>query len=184
MIETKRLIIIPLTYGQLVKYTRCDHSLERELDLRESDRVIGPELREALELTILPVVADPGRNYLYSTLWTAISKADRRMVGDLCMMGEPNADGEVEIGYGTYPEFQGQGFMTEMVGGMIGWAKSEPRIRAVTAATEKSNEASYRVLLKNHFIRSGETETLFLWRLELNPGVASRPQAKELDRRV
>ena len=35
------------------------------------------------------------------------------MIGDLCMVGEPNADGEIEIGYGTYEQFQGKGFMTK-----------------------------------------------------------------------
>lgn len=65
------------------------------------------ELKEALEQTILPNVADHTKNYLYSTLWTAISKAENKMIGDLCIVGEPNAAGEIEIGYGTYVEFQG-----------------------------------------------------------------------------
>jgi ribosomal-protein-alanine N-acetyltransferase len=30
---------------------------------------------------------------------------DNKMVGDLVIVGEPNADGEIEIGYGTYDEF-------------------------------------------------------------------------------
>lgn len=33
MIETTRLLIRPLTYDQLVKYIKCDHSLEAELNL-------------------------------------------------------------------------------------------------------------------------------------------------------
>lgn len=41
------------------------------------------------------------------------------MVGDICIVGEPNASGEIEIGYGTYEEFQQKGFMTEAVGGII-----------------------------------------------------------------
>jgi len=35
------------------------------------------------------------------------------MVGHLCIVREPNAKGEVEVGYGTYDEFQNKGFMTE-----------------------------------------------------------------------
>ena len=64
MIETERLILKPLTYDQLVKYTKCDNSLEAELNLNETSRTISPELKEAFEQTILPNVADKSKNYL------------------------------------------------------------------------------------------------------------------------
>ena len=115
MIETERLILKPLTYEQLIKYTRLDNSLETELNLNPASRTISADLKEALEQTILPNVADSNKNYLFSTLWTIISKADNKMVGDLCFVGEPNAAGEIEIGYGTYEEFRKRGFMTEAV---------------------------------------------------------------------
>ena len=168
MIETARLILKPLTYDQLVKYTKCDNSLEAELNLNETSRTISLELKEAFEQTILPNVADKTKNYLYSTLWTAISKTENKMIGDLCIVGEPNADGEIEIGYGTYDEFQGKGFMTEIVGGIIVWTKTQPFVKAIIASTDKTNTASFKVLQKNNFIKNGETETLFNWRLEMN----------------
>jgi RimJ/RimL family protein N-acetyltransferase len=167
MIETKRLIIQPLTYSQLEKYIRVDNSLELKLNLDRSSRTISPELKEALEQTILPTVADNSKNYLYSTLWTIISKSENKMVGDLCFFGEPNADGEIEIGYGTYDEFQRRGFMTEAVGGMIQWAKEQPEITAIIASTNKTNTASYSVLLKNNFTKIGESDELFYWKLIL-----------------
>lgn len=166
MIETERLILKPLTYDQLVKYTKCDNSLEEELKLNKTSRTISPELKEAFEKTILPNVADKNKNYLYSTLWTAISKLENKMVGDLCIVGEPNTDGEIEIGYGTYDEFQGKGFMTEIVGGIIEWAKTQSKVKSVIASTNKNNTASFKVLEKNNFTKIGETETLFNWKLE------------------
>ena len=168
MIETERLILKPLTYGQLVKYIKCDNSLEVELNLNETSRTISTELKEAFEQTILPNVADKSKNYLYSTLWTAISRIDNKMVGDLCIVGEPNADGEIEIGYGVYDEFQNKGFMTEVVGGLIEWAKTQPEIKAIVASTEKTNTASFKVLEKNNFIKIGEKDTLFNWKLEIH----------------
>ncbi len=167
MIETKRLVIKPLTYEQLIKYIRLDNSLEKELNLNRSNRTISPELREALEKTILPAVADKNKNYLYNTLWTIISKEDGKMVGDLCFTGDPDAAGEIEIGYGTYEIFRRRGYMAEAVGGIINWAKNQPDIRSILASTEKSNIASYSVLEKNSFIKLGETETLFQWKLNL-----------------
>ncbi|HSF89093.1 MAG TPA: GNAT family N-acetyltransferase [Saprospiraceae bacterium] len=163
MIETPRLILRPLTYDQLLKYIRCDHSLEAELGLNPTQRVLAPELMEALEQTILPQVANPYKNYLFNTLWTAIDKQALQMIGDLCFVGEPNEAGEVEIGYGTYEEFQGQGYMTEMVSGMIAWAKAQPDIRAIIASTDASNVASYRVLEKNHFMQTGSDDGMLKW---------------------
>lgn len=167
MIETTRLILHPLTYEQLLKYSRCDNSLEQELNLNTTSRAISPELKEALEQTILPNVKDPDKNYLYSTLWTAISKAENKMVGDLCIVGEPNVSGEIEIGYGTYDEFQGRGFMTEIVGGIIAWARTQPGIKSITAYTDKTNIASFKVLQNNHFNQAGETDTSYFWKVEL-----------------
>ena len=167
MIETERLILKPLTYEQLVKYTKCDNSLEEELNLNKTSRTISPELKEAFEQTILPNVADTAKDYLYSTLWTAISKDANKMVGDICIVGEPNSNGEIEIGYGTYDEFQKQGFMTEAVSGIITWAKSQPKVFSIIASTEKENIGSFTILLKNNFLKIGETETLFHWQLRL-----------------
>ncbi len=167
MIETDRLILKPLTYGQLIKYIRCDGSLEAELNLNKTSRTISPELKEAFEQTILPNVADISKNYLFSTLWTAISKMDNKMVGDLCIVGEPNLNGEIEIGYGTYDEFQGKGFMTETVSGIIRWIKTQPTVKSIIAAAEKTNIASFRVLEKNRFLKVEENETSFKWRLKL-----------------
>ena len=167
MIETERLLIKPLTYSQLVKYTLCDNSLEKELNLNETTRTISAELKEALEQTILPSVGDETKNYLYSTLWTAISKTENRMVADLCIIGEPNDNGEIESGYGTYEGFQGKGFMTELVAGIIKWSKTQPRVKSVIASTNKDNIASFKVLQNNNFLKIGETDILFNWKLEL-----------------
>jgi RimJ/RimL family protein N-acetyltransferase len=168
MIETQRLILKPLTYEQLIKYINCNNSLEEELKLNPTSREISPELREAFEQTILPSVANAKKNYLYSTIWTAISKLENKMVGDLCIVGEPNSEGEIEIGYGTHQEFQNKGFMTEMVGGMIEWVKTQPNVKTILASTEKQNKASGKVLKKNNFDVIGENEALLNWKLDLN----------------
>jgi ribosomal-protein-alanine N-acetyltransferase len=164
MIETQRLYIKPLTYQQLIKYAKCDNSLEEELMVTINARTISPELQEAIHQTFLPRLKDKPTGYHFSTLWTAISKADNKMVADLCLVDEPNAAGEIEIGYGTYSEFQGKGFMTEFVTTIIEWAQTQESIRALIASTDKSNRASNRVLEKNHFFIEKETDDTFHWR--------------------
>jgi [ribosomal protein S5]-alanine N-acetyltransferase len=168
MIETERLILKPLTYEQLLKYIKADNSLETELNLSKAHRIIQPDLLEALEESILPRVENENSNYLFSTLWTLILKEKKQMIGDLCFMGEPNLDGELEIGYGTYSEFQRKGYMTEAVGGIIKWAANQPKVISVLASTEKINVASYNVLQKNNFIKFDETGTMYFWKLKIN----------------
>ncbi|MCB0278132.1 MAG: GNAT family N-acetyltransferase [Calditrichaeota bacterium] len=167
MIETERLLLKPLNYQQLLNYLKNDNSLERELQLNKSNRIISADLKEAFEQTILPAVADSSKNYLFSTLWTAIYKAENKIIGDLCIVGEPNENGEIEIGYGTYDEFRNMGFMTEIVSGIIRWASTQKNVKAVIASTDKNNVASYSVLKKNHFVLSGENDEQFHWRLDL-----------------
>jgi ribosomal-protein-alanine N-acetyltransferase len=164
-ITTERLFLKPLTYDQLIKYIKADNSLEDELDLNETLSEISSELKEALEQTILPNVADVNKNYLYSTLWTMILKDQKKMVGDLCFVGEPNKVGEIEIGYGTYVAFRRKGLMTEAVGAMIKWAENQPEVKSILAATEKNNIASSTILKKNNFVKVSETQTIYNWKL-------------------
>jgi [ribosomal protein S5]-alanine N-acetyltransferase len=168
MIQTFRLNLLPLSYDQLQKYIKNDQSLEKELNLKDSTRSISPELIEALQQTILPNVADPAKNYLYSTLWTIINRADRQMVADLCFVGEPNAEGEIEIGFGTYEQHQGHGYMTEAVTGMIKWVREQAGVKSIFAQTEMGNFASMSVLQKNGFVQLSSGEKLSSWRLDLN----------------
>jgi RimJ/RimL family protein N-acetyltransferase len=61
----------------------------------------------------------------------------------------------VEIGYSVLPEFRGEGLATEMVAGLVEWAKHQPAVRQIEAETAVDNEASIRVLEKTGFICTG-----------------------------
>ena len=152
MITTKRLHLLPLSYERLIMYMNCDFSLETELGLQHHARSISPELDEALRETILPSVQDDANNHLYHTLWTAFTRDTRIMVGDLFIVGAPNEKGEIGIGYGTYREFQGLGYMSEIVQGIISWAETQSEIKAIVANTTVDNIASLKVLEKNQFV--------------------------------
>jgi len=89
--------------------------------------------------------------------WYAI-RVDRGrpiLCGSVGFRGFPDKRGMVEIGYSVLPEFQGQGLATEMVAGIVRWARQQPQVEEIEAETHTDNEASIRVLEKNSFIRAG-----------------------------
>jgi len=77
------------------------------------------------------------------------------LCGSIGFKGPPNKRGRVEIGYSVPPEFQGQGLATEMVAGMVKWAKHRPEVRRIEAEAGIDNKASIRVLEKNSFTYVG-----------------------------
>lgn len=87
-------------------------------------------------------------------------------VGGIGFKNTPNARGEVEIGYGICPSFQGRGVATEAVVALCDFAKS--RTRVVLAETDRENVASQRVLEKSGFQSVGETDGLIRWQREIS----------------
>ena len=77
------------------------------------------------------------------------------LCGSTGFEGPPDNRGTVEVGYSVLPEFQRQGLATEMVTGIVQWAKRQSEVRQIEAETDISNIASIRVLEKNHFICVG-----------------------------
>jgi len=167
-LETKRLNIIPLTYNQLTKYIQTDGSLEKDLGLNFFPRNIPPELADAFTKTIFPAVANEKNNYLFSTLWTLVLKEKNVMVGDLCFKSGPNEKGEIEIGYGTYDSFKGNGFMVEAILAVSEWAFNQKDVCSIIAETENSNTPSHRVLEKSGFKKYLCVENMIWWRLDKN----------------
>lgn len=163
MLESKRLILLPLTYEQVLKYLQCDFSLETELNINLHPRTIPSELKEAFENTIIPnLMANPDTIY-FSTLWIAYTKISLTMIGDACFTGEPDDTGTVEIGYGTYEEFRNKGYMTEIVGTLKQWAGTNNHVKNLIAVTNKHNNPSFMVLVKNDFQLQEETDSTFIW---------------------
>jgi [ribosomal protein S5]-alanine N-acetyltransferase len=173
LIETERLRIIPLSHRQLKKYTKADFSLEKELGVRLVPRVVPPELADTLDVMLLPTVDSLFRVPLFFTLWSIVHKTENALVGDMCFKGEPNAAGEVEVGYGTYDQFQNRGYMTEALGGLIGWAAQQPNIRWILAETDHTNAASQRILTKLQFEKYLTVDTMLWWRLRVPVGTST-----------
>ncbi|PWT76128.1 MAG: N-acetyltransferase [Bacteroidetes bacterium] len=174
MVETERLIIIPLSYDQLNLYLQVNGRLEKMMNLNDNGRTISPDVREMVSVFTLPKMKKAkGNDYLFFTFWIVVEKSSRTIVAELGFKGEPNAKGEIEIGYGTLPGYRGKGFMTEAVGGMIGWAKQLGSVKYILAETDEKNIASVKIVQKNNFQYLKKKGKMLWWRVGLreNSGI-------------
>jgi RimJ/RimL family protein N-acetyltransferase len=69
-------------------------------------------------------------------------------------MGPPR-NGTVEVGYSVLPEFQRQGYATEMAAALVDWAFAQPDVRRVIAEAHTDNTPSLRLLRKLGFVEIG-----------------------------
>jgi RimJ/RimL family protein N-acetyltransferase len=98
---------------------------------------------------------------------------DSEVVGLCSYKKAPDADGTVDIGYGIAEDHRNQGFATRAVAAILGYAKDDPSVHAVSAATALANIASQRVLERNGFSRIGtrldpEDGEVILWRRDFH----------------
>lgn len=135
--------------------------METELGLHPTNIQLLPELKETFEWVLQNVGEE---DYIWYH-WIIISKQHHRIIGGILIKGAPNAQGEIEIGYGTDDGFEGKGFMTEALKALIRWAFEQPRVLAVTAETEKTNLASIRVLQKIGMTQYKEVDEMLWWRI-------------------
>ena len=78
--------------------------------------------------------------------WVAIAAGE--VVGSAGFVGRPNERGEVELGYGILEGHRNRGYATEAARALVAWALTQPNVEQVVARSERSNDASNRVLEK------------------------------------
>ncbi|MFJ7913663.1 MULTISPECIES: GNAT family N-acetyltransferase [unclassified Lysinibacillus] len=162
-LSTTRLRLIPLKYLDLLIHEEM--TLEIELSVNSKEVFLDEELRHALKFRLSKVLEDEG-NYIWYTNWLIVSKEKNCIVGGIMLKGLPNEHGEVVIGYHTFPQYQGKGYMTETVRVMKDWLLRQSNVKYVMADTNKNNIASHRVLQKAGATLYSESEELYFWRFE------------------
>ena len=168
MIETKRLIIKPLSSDELKKHINSPNELANDLGLIPSQILIDKETQEAILNDLLPNIEDSNKDSLFYTMWIVIEKSKKAIVGGICFHGEPNENGEVEIGYGTDDGYRNQGYMTETIAGMVQWIRCNKDVKIIKAETDNENISSVRVLEKNGFKIYQRNDNSVILGLELN----------------
>lgn len=155
MIQTPRLSLFPLTYSQLERCLSDLPALEAELGFPVVRDIFDENVTRAIGMKLAKMESLPFELHPWQTYWmVVISESDRfgprgerTGAGLIGFKGYLNAIGEVEVGYGISPQFQGQGYTTEALRALCTWAFRDSACRAIKATTVV-NPASNRVLHK------------------------------------
>jgi RimJ/RimL family protein N-acetyltransferase len=114
--------------------------------------------------------------HVWLTYWLIVVRKFHFGAGLVGFKGSPDQHGEVEIGYGIDPDYQGQGYMTEAVTTMMDWAFQDKACNSIVAIdVQKPNIASRRVLEKVGMTVYEESEGTLSYRIDrgnerLQPG--------------
>ena len=157
MIQTTRLELVPATAELLRLEINDPASLGLRLNAQVPSCWPPEEVTGVLEFFASQMdlgVTGGGWGIYY---WIALAEGGRprTLVGSGGFMSKPAGEGNVEIGYGTLTEFQGQGYATDAVSGLVTYALSHAGVLRVVADALLENIASVRVLQKNDFVEAG-----------------------------
>lgn len=163
MIETERLELYPLNVNQLKLWIEDIAALEKELSCSYAAEPMEGFFLDIVKGQLKITESDPD-NYAWHSFWLLIRKTDRIVMGSADFKDIPNANKEVEIGYGLGKEFEHKGYMTETVKAMCKWAMEQERVSHIIAETDLEGFASQRILQRCGFVEMKREETVW-WRL-------------------
>jgi [ribosomal protein S5]-alanine N-acetyltransferase len=94
-----------------------------------------------------------------------VERSSRSVIGSINLKGPPNADGDVEIGWGLAEDSRHRGYALEAAGAVVAWVLRQPGVTCVSATVPDDNPPSQRLAAKLGLVRTGETRRhLPLWR--------------------
>lgn len=163
VLETQRLEWMPLPPRELKLWTEDLPALEREWNCRYQAEPVEGVFLEIIKGQLEKTEKAPD-DYRWYSFWFLIRKKDRVVVGSADFKDVPNAEGEVELGYGLGKEFEHHGYMTEAVNAMCGWALKQKDVLHILAETDANGFASQRVLQRCGFTEKMRSETIW-WKL-------------------
>ena len=120
---------------------------------------IDPAVERFLSRRIEQLRTDPdAQKWLARAM--VLREGGREMIGNAGFHGEPgvnsaSAPDALEIGYGVLLDHRRQGYASEAVEGLLGWARGEG-IHHFVASVSPDNEPSLAIIRKLGFVRTGE----------------------------
>jgi ribosomal-protein-alanine N-acetyltransferase len=168
-IVTPRLTLIPATAGLLCTEAAGRRALARSLGARVPAPWPPELLAGAVAFFRDQLERHPGDAGWYTWYWIVgvAGSPEATLVGSGGFVGPPGDGGKVEVGYSVLPESQGQGYATEALVALLGWAFDHLQVLSVVAETEPDNRPSLRILEKLGFAPAGAGSEGSLVRFEM-----------------
>jgi len=153
-IQSKRLNLIATTTDLIKKDIEGSQLLAEALDV-DVPESWPPALYGSTAMRFALMQLDDPAEQSWS-FWYLVTAGDEAQLAGICgFKGRPDRLGSVEIGYSVVDKFQRQGFATEAVSRLVGWAFSHHNVNEVCAETFPYLSQSIRVLEKNGFELTG-----------------------------
>lgn len=167
-IQTGRLILRVILPGEIEWLLAGDtHRLELANGFRYPPD--DPNRGIDLEWHLRALRADPTQ--FAWRIRVIVERSSNIVIGSVNLKGAPDAEGDVEIGWGLNEDYRGQGYATEAAAAVMRWAFQQPGVRSVTATVPDDNDASQRVARRLGLTRTATTRrNLPLWRMETTAG--------------
>lgn len=145
-IYTERLVLIPFTLQAARALQAGDKGPVRELGLQATTYWPDQEAIDTFPNIIRKLELVPEPTGFES--WMIVLKTDRTVIGDAGFKGQPNAKGEVDIGYSIIAQEHRKGYGMEATRALADWAFRQQGVKHITAKCLLDNEASARILVK------------------------------------
>ncbi len=162
-LHTNRLILIPMTLEitqSLIKGSSMEvEKLGIKCDKKwptEDTMDILPIINSSLEKTKIPTGFET---------WMIVDKNNKKIIGDIGFHGEPNKNGEVEVGFGLVEDERGKGFGSESLDAIMAWLKLQESVNIIKAECLIGNKPSARILEKAGLKEVNRDEDLIYWEL-------------------
>jgi RimJ/RimL family protein N-acetyltransferase len=97
--------------------------------------------------------------------YQVVRRADGCVIGDAGFMGPPDETGAVMLACAMTEDARGQGYATEALSALLGWARQQSGLTCVLADATRSNLASQRLLERVGLRRIGEDGELLYYML-------------------
>jgi RimJ/RimL family protein N-acetyltransferase len=146
VLETDRLLLMPMTIDFIDGLIDGGNGAYELFDIRPSEEWPSDEIFNVLPMIKESLLLKKEQNGFNA--WIFVDKFDRSIVGDGGFKGEPNENGEIEIGYGIVKSKRRRGYAFEAVSELIRWGFSNSNVKYITADCLNENEASINLIKK------------------------------------
>lgn len=163
-LQTDRLSLIPISLETALSLLEGNRATIDDMGFKADEHWPTPDTMD-----ILPIVCETLKKEGQPTgfeVWMIVEKEEKLVIGDIGFHGRPDDEGVVEVGFGLVQSHWGNGYGTEALSAILGWACKQDQVSAVKAGCLLTNQASAALLRKAGFSETGRDAEMIWWKFE------------------